>query len=64
MKVTVAIDDNLFARAREYAGDKEESAVINEALKTYIQIQAGRRLAQLGGSEPHAKAPPRRRSAR
>jgi Arc/MetJ family transcription regulator len=64
MKATIAIDDELFAAAQEYAGDKEESAVIGEALKAYIQIEAGRRLAQLGGTEPDAKAPPRRRSAR
>jgi Arc/MetJ family transcription regulator len=64
MKATIAIDDELFARAQEYAGVKEKSAVISEALKAYIQIEAGRRLARLGGTEPDAKAPPRRRSAR
>jgi Arc/MetJ family transcription regulator len=64
MKATIAIDDKLFARAQEYAGVKEKSAVISEALKAYIQIEAGRRLARLGGTEPDAKAPPRRRSAR
>jgi Arc/MetJ family transcription regulator len=64
MKATIVIDDELFARAQEYAGVKEESAVIREALKAYIQIEAGRRLARLGGTEPDAKAPPRRRSAR
>jgi Arc/MetJ family transcription regulator len=62
MKATIAIDDQLFARAQEYAGVKEKSAVISEALKAYIEIEAGRRLARLGGTEPDAKAPPRRRS--
>jgi len=64
MKATIAIDDELFARAQEYAGVKEKSAVISEALKAYVQVEAGRRLARMGGTEPDAKAPPRRRSAR
>jgi Arc/MetJ family transcription regulator len=61
MKATIAIDDELFAAAQEVAGDKEESAVISEALKAYVQREAGRRLARMGGTEPNAKAPPRRR---
>jgi Arc/MetJ family transcription regulator len=64
MKATIAIDDELFAAAQKYAGVKEKSAVISEALKAYIQIEAGRRLARMGGSEPNAKAPPRRRLPR
>jgi Arc/MetJ family transcription regulator len=62
MKATIAIDDELFAKAQAYAGVKEKSAVITEALKAYIETEAGRRLAQLGGTEPGAKAAPRRRS--
>ncbi len=61
MKATIAIDDELFAAAQEYAGDKEESAVISEALKAFVQREAARRLARMGGTEPSAKAPPRRR---
>jgi Arc/MetJ family transcription regulator len=61
MKVTIAIDDELFAAAQECAADKEKSAVINEGLKAYVQIEAGRRLARLGGTAPNLKAPPRRR---
>ena len=64
MKATIAIDDELFAKAQKYAGVTEKSAVISEALKAYVQVEAGRRLARLGGTEPDAKAPPRRRSAR
>jgi Arc/MetJ family transcription regulator len=62
MKATIAIDDELFARAQEYAGDKEKSAVINEALKAYVQREAARRLARLGGTEPQLRPIPRRRS--
>ena len=61
MKTTVAIDDQLFARAQEFTGMREEAAVINEAVRAYVQIEAGRRLAQLGGTMPDAEAPPRRR---
>jgi Arc/MetJ family transcription regulator len=62
MKATIAIDDELFAAAQEYAGDKEKSAVINEALKAYVQREAARRLARLGGTEPQLRPIPRRRS--
>jgi Arc/MetJ family transcription regulator len=61
MKATIAIDDKLFARAQKSAGVNEKSAVINEALKAYVQAEAGRRLARMGGSAPDLVAPPRRR---
>jgi Arc/MetJ family transcription regulator len=61
MKATIAIDDELFAQAQEYAGDKEKSAVINEALKAFVERGAARRLARMGGSSPDLVAPPRRR---
>jgi Arc/MetJ family transcription regulator len=61
MKATIAIDDELFARAQEYAGVKEKSAVISEALKAYVQREAARRLARLGGTEPQLRPIPRRR---
>jgi Arc/MetJ family transcription regulator len=61
MKATISIDDELFARAQEYAGVEEKSAVISEALKAYVQVEAGRRLARLGGTEPQLRAASRRR---
>ena len=61
MRTTIAIDDELFAKAQKYAGVNEKSAVIREALKAYIEVEAGRRLARMGGTMPDAKAPPRRR---
>ena len=62
MRTTLALDDELLAKAQEYTGVKEKSALVNRALKTLVQIEAGRRLARLGGSDPGAKAAPRRRS--
>jgi Arc/MetJ family transcription regulator len=64
MRTTIAIDDELFAKAQEYAGVTEKSAVVREALKAFVQREAARRLARLGGTEADAKAPPRRRSKR
>jgi Arc/MetJ family transcription regulator len=61
MRTTLALDDELLAKAQEYTGVKEKSALVNQALKVLVQIEAGRRLARLGGSDPGAKAPPRRR---
>jgi Arc/MetJ family transcription regulator len=62
MKATISIDDELFAQAQEYAGVEEKSAVISEALKAYVQREAARRLARLGGTEPQLRPIPRRRS--
>ncbi|MDB5632696.1 MAG: hypothetical protein JWR49_1551 [Tardiphaga sp.] len=64
MRTTIAIGDELFAKAQEYAGLQEKAAVIREALKAYVEIEAGRRLARMGGTVPNAKAPPRRRPSR
>ena len=62
MRTTLALDDELLARAQEYTGVKEKSALVNQALKALVQREAARRLALLGGTMPDAKAPPRRRS--
>ena len=61
MRTTIAIDDELFAKAQEFAGVEEKAAVIREALKAYVALEAGRRLARMGGTMRKAKAPPRRR---
>jgi Arc/MetJ family transcription regulator len=61
MRTTIAIDDDLFAKAQEFAGVTEKSAVVREALKAFVEREAARRLARMGGSAPDSKAPPRRR---
>jgi Arc/MetJ family transcription regulator len=61
MRTTLALDDELLARAREYTGVKQASALVHQALKELVEREAGRRLARLGGSDPGAKAPLRRR---
>lgn len=61
MRTTIALDDDLLAKAQEYTGIKEKSGVIHEALKALVAREAARRLAMLGGSDPDAWAAPRRR---
>jgi len=61
MRTTIAIDDELFAKAQEFAGLTEKSAVVREALKAFVEREAARRLARMRGTIPNAKAPPRRR---
>ena len=61
MRTTVALNDELLAKAEAYTGIKEKSRLIDEALKSLVQREAARRLAALGGSDPDAWAAPRRR---
>jgi Arc/MetJ family transcription regulator len=61
MRTTLALDDELVAKAQKLTGLDEKAPLIREALKALIAQESARRLALLGGSEPDAKAPPRRR---
>jgi Arc/MetJ family transcription regulator len=62
MRTTVALDDQLLEKARALTGLTETSALLRESLKAIIERESALRLARLGGSEPDATAPPRRRS--
>jgi Arc/MetJ family transcription regulator len=62
MRTTVALDDELVRTAQEYTGVTERTALLREALKALIHIEASRRLAALGGTMPHLKDIPRRRA--
>ncbi len=64
MRTTITIDDELLADAAEYSGIEDRNALIRHALRTLVQVEAGRRLARLGGSDPGAQAAPRRRPPR
>jgi len=62
MRTTVTIDDELFKRAIELSEPGiEKSELIRKAMKTYVQLMAGRRLAALGGTMPDIKDTPRRK---
>jgi len=62
MRTTLALDDELLAKAQAFTGLKEKSAIVREALKALIERESARRLARLGGSEPQLEAAPRRRT--
>ena len=64
MRTTLALDDELVAKAQAFTGVKEKSSLVREALKALIERESARRLARLGGSERALTAPPRRRPAR
>lgn len=61
MRTTLALDDDLLARAADLTGIGEKSALVREALRALIERESARRLARLGGSEPDLDAIPRRR---
>jgi Arc/MetJ family transcription regulator len=63
MRTTLALDDELVAKAQALTGLKEKSSLVREALKALIERESARRLALLGGSEGGLKAPRRRRPA-
>jgi Arc/MetJ family transcription regulator len=63
MRTTVTLDDELLAKAREYTGIEEGSALVNAALKALVEREAAHRLIALGGTMPGLKAAPRRRQA-
>jgi Arc/MetJ family transcription regulator len=64
MRTTLALDDELVAKAQAFSGLKKKSALVREALKALIEGESARRLAKLGGSKRRLKAPPRRRPKR
>ena len=64
MRTTLALDDELVAKAQDFTGLREKSSLIREALKALIERESARRLARLGGTEPGLVAPPRRRYRR
>jgi Arc/MetJ family transcription regulator len=52
MRATVALDDDLVHKAQELSGVTERTALLRMALKSLIHLEASRRLAAVGGSEP------------
>ena len=62
MRTTVTIDDELFAKALALAEPGiEKSELLKECVRAFIQRQAARRLAALGGQAPDVELVPRRR---
>ncbi len=63
MRITLNIDDDLYAKAMELSGVHEKTALLREGLKALFERESARRLALLGGSDPDLKTVPRRQSA-
>jgi Arc/MetJ family transcription regulator len=61
VRTTVVLDDDLVREAARLTGVEKTSALLAVSLKSLIALEAGRRLAVLGGSGPDLVAPPRRR---
>ncbi len=62
MRTTIALDDELLAKAEALTGVTEKAALVREALRALIQRESAKRLALLGGAEPGLKEIPRRQS--
>jgi Arc/MetJ family transcription regulator len=63
MRTTINLDEQLIAEAQRMTGTQERTALIHDGLRALIARESARRLARLGGSDPGAKAPRRRRSS-
>lgn len=63
MRTTINLDERLLEEAQRITGMQERTALLHEGLRALIARESARRLARLGGSDPHAKAPRRRRSS-
>lgn len=63
MRTTVTIEDELYQQALMFAEpDTDKAGLFREAIKTYIRVQAAKRLAALGGAAPDMVVPVRPRS--
>ena len=62
MRITLNIDDTLYAQAVDLTGIHEKTALLREGLKALIERESARRLALLGGSEPDLEKISRRHS--
>ena len=61
-RTTVTIDNDLYNKALEVADPGMDKAdLIREAMRTFVRVQAGKRLAALGGKAPDMKLVTRRR---
>jgi Arc/MetJ family transcription regulator len=62
MRATVTIDDDLYEKAVQAADPSMDRAdLFREAIKTFVRVQAAKRLSALGASTPQMPDVPRRR---
>jgi len=62
VRTTVTIEDALYEKALEMADPTmDKSDIFREAIKTFVRVQAAKRLASLGGTMHEMPEIPRRR---
>ncbi|RZT35523.1 type II toxin-antitoxin system VapB family antitoxin [Cupriavidus agavae] len=61
MRTTVTIEDSLYEQALELADTSmDRTDLFRVAIKTFVRVQAAKRLAALGGAQPDMQEIPRR----
>jgi Arc/MetJ family transcription regulator len=61
MRTTLNIDDEILKEAGQMTGVAEKTSLVRMGLESLIRREAAKRLAAMGGTDPRASAPPRRR---
>jgi Arc/MetJ family transcription regulator len=62
MRTTITIDDELYRKALEVADPGTDKAdLVREAMRVFVRVQSGKRLAALGAAAPDMQGIPRRR---
>lgn len=61
MRTTITLDEKLLKDAEGLTGIKGTSALVSEALRALVAREAARELIAMGGSDPNAELPRRRR---
>ena len=62
MRTTVNIDEHLIEEASKATGVKERTKLLHDGLRALIARENARAIIALGGSDPDAWIPERRRS--
>lgn len=62
MRTTVNVDDGLLEEAKSLSNIEDTPSLLREALKALVEREARKRLSLLGGTDPNAEAPARRRA--
>lgn len=62
MRTTITLDDQLLEEASEATGVKQRSQLLHDGLRALIARENARAIIALGGSDPDAWIPERRRS--
>ncbi|MFK7912185.1 MAG: type II toxin-antitoxin system VapB family antitoxin [Akkermansiaceae bacterium] len=59
MRTTITLDDDLFEKAAEIAGDSNASSLLTKALEMMIAAESRKRLLRLSGGTPDFAIPGR-----